>query len=165
MEEEFSGGAKEVAPDGPIAGGERRDEVRPPSCPCYPQERVGRHARALARERSPKRVAHLQGRRARAPTREEVKEERAGEGVKGGARQRPSQGGRRGTMAASGWWHEEDFFFLCTRWAATGKGKVGPRWVQGRVRTGWVTKHYVFVRNAPQIAILIVVPPFCHHAT
>jgi hypothetical protein len=40
------------------------------------------------------------------------------------------------------------------------------RWVGGWVDVGWVKKQFIFGRNAPQIAISMVVPPFFgHHAT
>jgi hypothetical protein len=51
-------------------------------------------------------------------------------GAKGGARQQPSQGGRRGTLAAGG--ARGIFFFLCTRWVAMRReGESGPGGLKG----------------------------------
>jgi hypothetical protein len=117
--EEFSGDAEKEASGGLTAGGERgAGEGGLPA---------GRRARASVRERSPERVACLQGRRTRALMRKGVKEGCAGEGAKGGARRRPSQGGRRGTLAAGRRWHNEDFFLLVFEVGSDGEGKSEPK--------------------------------------
>jgi hypothetical protein len=50
-------------------------------------------------------------------------------------------------------------------WCHGQRAGGGPSGYGGWVDTGWVIKNYVFGRNAPQIAISIVVPLFCHHTT